>query len=241
MLIFFVKGTWTARIYPSGHTVTRHDPRPLADRLQGRMEIGGQEHFYLEGHVALSIPGEDDDVTVWSSTQHPGEVQHMVAHVLGVPNHAVTINTRRMGGGFGGKETQGNQFAAIAAVAAKALGRAVKFRPDRDEDMAITGKRHDFRVDYDVAFDEEGRIHAVDATYAARCGYSADLSGPVTDRALFHADSSYFYPHVHLVSQPLKTHTVSNTAFRGFCGPPGIPGAERPIKEERKTVVSGQR
>src|SRR5690606_22299774 len=138
-------------------------------RLQGRMEIGGQEHFYLEGHIALAIPGEDDDVTVWSSTQHPSEVQHIVAHVLGVANHAVTINTRRMGGGFGGKETQGNRFAAIAAVAAKALGGAVKFRPDRDEDMAITGKRHDFRVDYDVAFDEEGRIHAVDATYAARC------------------------------------------------------------------------
>src|SRR5690606_31881622 len=200
-------------------------------RLQGRMEIGGQEHFYLEGHMALAIPGEDDDVTVWSSTQHPSEVQHIVAHVLGVPNHAVTINTRRMGGGFGGKETQGNQFAAIAAVAAKALGRAVKFRPDRDEDMAITGKRHDFRVDYDVGFDEEGRIHAVDATYAARCGYSADLSGPVTDRALFHADSSYFYPHVHLVSQPLKTHTVSNTAFRGFGGPQGMLGAERIIEE----------
>ena len=200
-------------------------------RLQGRMEIGGQEHFYLEGHIALAIPGEDDEVTVWSSTQHPSEVQHMVAHVLGVANHAVTINTRRMGGGFGGKETQGNQFAAIAAVAAKKLGRAVKFRPDRDEDMAITGKRHDFRVDYDVAFDEEGRIHAVDATYAARCGYSADLSGPVTDRALFHADSSYFYPHVHLVSQPLKTHTVSNTAFRGFGGPQGMLGAERIIEE----------
>ncbi|CAD7024843.1 xanthine dehydrogenase molybdopterin binding subunit [Pseudorhizobium endolithicum] len=200
-------------------------------RLKGRMEIGGQEHFYLEGQIAMAMPGEDDDVIVWSSTQHPSEVQHMVAHVLGIANNAVTVNIRRMGGGFGGKETQGNHFACLAAVAAKKLGRAVKFRPDRDEDMAVTGKRHDFRVDYDVAFDEEGRIHALDATYAARCGWCADLSGPVTDRALFHADSSYFYPHVHLTSQPLKTHTVSNTAFRGFGGPQGMLGAERVIEE----------
>ncbi|WP_430254484.1 xanthine dehydrogenase molybdopterin binding subunit [Neorhizobium sp. DAR64872/K0K18] len=200
-------------------------------RVQASMEIGGQEHFYLESHIAFAIPGEDDDVIVWSSTQHPSEVQHMVAHVLGVPNHAIEVRTRRMGGGFGGKETQGNQFAALAAVAAKKLNQAVKFRPDRDEDMSMTGKRHDFRVDYDIAFDEEGRIHAVDATYAARCGFSADLSGPVTDRALFHADSSYFYPHVHLTSQPLKTHTVSNTAFRGFGGPQGMLGAERMIEE----------
>ncbi|WP_430251897.1 xanthine dehydrogenase molybdopterin binding subunit [Neorhizobium sp. DAR64860/K0K1] len=200
-------------------------------RVQASMEIGGQEHFYLESHIAFAIPGEDDDVIVWSSTQHPSEVQHMVAHVLGVPNHAIEVRTRRMGGGFGGKETQGNQFAALAAVAAKKLNRAVKFRPDRDEDMSMTGKRHDFRVDYDIAFDEDGRIHAVDATYAARCGFSADLSGPVTDRALFHADSSYFYPHVHLTSQPLKTHTVSNTAFRGFGGPQGMLGAERMIEE----------
>lgn len=195
------------------------------------MNIGGQEHFYLESHIAFAIPGEDEDVTVWSSTQHPSEVQHMVAHVLGVSNHAVEVKTRRMGGGFGGKETQSNQFAALAAVAAKKLKRAVKFRPDRDEDMVVTGKRHDFRVDYDVAFDEKGKIHAVDATYAARCGYSADLSGPVTDRALFHADSSYFYPHVRLTSQPLKTHTVSNTAFRGFGGPQGLLGGERIIEE----------
>jgi xanthine dehydrogenase large subunit len=212
-----------------GEPETELETAPL--RLQGFMYIGGQEHFYLESHVALAIPGEDEDITVWSSTQHPSEVQHMVAHVLGISNHAVTVQTRRMGGGFGGKETQGNLFACLAAVAAKKLGRAVKFRPDRDEDMAITGKRHDFRVDYDVAFDEEGRIHAVDATYAARCGFSADLSGPVTDRALFHADSSYFYPHVHLTSKPLKTHTVSNTAFRGFGGPQGMVGAERIIEE----------
>ncbi|MET0746761.1 MAG: xanthine dehydrogenase molybdopterin binding subunit, partial [Rhizobium sp.] len=200
-------------------------------RLKGRMRIGGQEHFYLESHIAMAIPGEDDEVTVWSSTQHPSEIQHIVGHVLNIPSNAVTVNVRRMGGGFGGKETQGNQFAALAAIAAKRLNRAVKFRPDRDEDMIATGKRHDFLVDYEVGFDRDGRIHAVDATYAARCGFSSDLSGPVTDRALFHADSSYFYPHVHLVSKPLKTHTVSNTAFRGFGGPQGMLGAERIVEE----------
>ncbi|WP_337269037.1 xanthine dehydrogenase molybdopterin binding subunit [Oryzifoliimicrobium ureilyticus] len=200
-------------------------------RIKGSMRIGGQEHFYLEGHIALAIPGEDDDVCVWSSTQHPSEIQHIVSHVLAIPSHAVTVNIRRMGGGFGGKETQGNQFAALAAIAAKKLKRAVKFRPDRDEDMVATGKRHDFKLDYDIGFDEDGRILAVDAVYAARCGYSSDLSGPVTDRALFHADSSYFYPNVRLQSQPLKTHTVSNTAFRGFGGPQGMLGAERMIEE----------
>ncbi|MGO4563881.1 xanthine dehydrogenase molybdopterin binding subunit [Rhizobium sp. 2YAF20] len=200
-------------------------------RLKGRMRIGGQEHFYLESHIAMAIPGEDDEVTVWSSTQHPSEIQHIVGHVLNIPSNAVTVNVRRMGGGFGGKETQGNQFAALAAIAAKKLNRAVKFRPDRDEDMVATGKRHDFMVDYEVGFDDDGRIQAVDATYAARCGFSSDLSGPVTDRALFHADSSYFYPHVHLVSKPLKTHTVSNTAFRGFGGPQGMVGGERIIEE----------
>ncbi len=216
-------------------TLLRGEPETeigkAAHRLQGRMYIGGQEHFYLESQIALAIPGEDEDIVVWSSTQHPSEVQHMVAHVLGCANNAVEVKTRRMGGGFGGKETQGNLFACLAAVAAKKLNRAVKFRPDRDEDMAVTGKRHDFRVDYDLAFDEDGRIHAVDATYAARCGFSADLSGPVTDRALFHADSSYFYPHVHLTSKPLKTHTCSNTAFRGFGGPQGMVGGERFIEE----------
>ncbi|MDE1157996.1 MAG: xanthine dehydrogenase molybdopterin binding subunit [Neorhizobium sp.] len=212
-----------------GEAETEIENAPL--RVKASMEIGGQEHFYLESHIALAIPGEDDDVTVWSSTQHPSEVQHMVAHVLGIASHAVEVKTRRMGGGFGGKETQGNQFAALAAVAAKKLNRAIKFRPDRDEDMSVTGKRHDFRVDYDVSFHEDGTIHALDAIYAARCGYSADLSGPVTDRALFHADSSYFYPHVRVASQPLKTHTVSNTAFRGFGGPQGMLGAERIIEE----------
>ncbi len=199
--------------------------------LSGEMVIGGQEHFYLEGHVAMAIPGEDEDVTVFSSTQHPSEVQHMVAHALGVKSASVTVNIRRMGGGFGGKETQANLFAAVAAIAAKHTGQAVKIRPDRDDDMTATGKRHDFKATYKVGFDDNGKIHAVDATFAANAGFSADLSGPVSDRALFHADNAYFFPAVHLNSLPLKTNTVSNTAFRGFGGPQGLIGGERMIEE----------
>ncbi|MFN4272864.1 MAG: xanthine dehydrogenase molybdopterin binding subunit [Aliihoeflea sp.] len=200
-------------------------------RLKGSMRIGGQDHFYLEGHIAMAIPGEDEDVTVFSSTQHPSEVQHMVAHALGISSHSVTIEVRRMGGGFGGKETQGNQFAAIAAIAAKKLKRAVKIRPDRDDDMIATGKRHDFLVDYEVGFDDEGNILGVGYVYAARCGFSSDLSGPVTDRALFHCDNAYYLPAVKAMSAPLYTNTVSNTAFRGFGGPQGMIGMERVIDE----------
>ncbi|TVS01818.1 MAG: xanthine dehydrogenase molybdopterin binding subunit [Rhodobacteraceae bacterium] len=216
-------------------TLQRGDPAPaLASaphRIKGRMRVGGQDHMYLEGQIAMAIPGEDDEVTVFASTQHPSEVQHMVAHALGVPSNAVVVNVRRMGGGFGGKETQMNLFCVVSALAAKRLGRAVKLRPDRDQDMEITGKRHDFRIDYDLGFDDQGRILAVDGVFAARCGWSADLSGPVTDRALFHADNAYFYPNVRLRSRPLKTNTVSNTAFRGFGGPQGVIAAERMIEE----------
>lgn len=200
-------------------------------RISGQMRIGGQEHFYLESQIAMAIPGEDDEVTLYTSTQHPSEVQHMVAHALGVPSHAVVVNVRRMGGGFGGKESQMNAFACIAAIAAKRLGRAVKLRPDRDDDMTITGKRHDFAVDYQVGFDDTGKIHAVRGDFYARAGYAADLSGPVTDRALFHADNAYYYPAVHLQSHPIRTNTCSNTAFRGFGGPQGVIVAERMIEE----------
>ncbi len=216
-------------------TLARGDAASALDtapnRLKGRMRVGGQDHMYLEGQIALAIPGEDDEVTLFASTQHPSEAQHMVAHALGVPANAVVVNVRRMGGGFGGKETQMNLFCAVAAVAAKQTGRAVKLRPDRDQDMEITGKRHDFRIDYDLGFDDQGRILAVDGVFAARCGWSSDLSGPVTDRALFHADNAYFYPDVRLRSRPLKTNTVSNTAFRGFGGPQGVIAAERMIEE----------
>lgn len=200
-------------------------------RVKGRMKLGGQDHFYLEGQVSLAVPGEDDEVIVYCSTQGPSETQHLVAHALGVPSNAVTVEVRRMGGGFGGKETQANQCAAIAAIAAKKLKRAVKIRLDRDEDMTATGKRHDFAIDYEVGFDEEGRILGVDFMFALNAGFSADLSGPVGDRALFHCDNAYFYPNVHAKSAPLYTNTVSNTAFRGFGGPQGMVGAERVIDE----------
>ncbi len=200
-------------------------------RITGRMTVGGQDHLYLEGHIAFAMPGEDEDVIIYSSTQNPTEVQHMVAHVLGVQSNAVVVNVRRCGGGFGGKETQMNQFAALAAVAAKKLNRAVKIRPDRDDDMSSTGKRHDFVVDYDVSFDGNGVIQGMQGNFMARCGYSSDLSGPVTDRALFHADNAYYYPNVLLRSRPMKTNTVSNTAFRGFGGPQGVIIAERIMEE----------
>ena len=200
-------------------------------RIDGRLAVGGQDHFYLEGQIALAIPGEDDEMALHVSTQHPSEVQHMVAHVLRVPSHSVVVNVRRMGGGFGGKETQMNLFACVAAVAARRWGTAVKIRPDRDDDMIATGKRHDFVIDYRAGFDDEGRITAIEGDFIARCGFSADLSGPVTDRALFHADNAYYYPDVRVSSHPMKTNTVSNTAFRGFGGPQGCIMAERVIEE----------
>jgi xanthine dehydrogenase large subunit len=195
-------------------------------RLKGEFRLGGQEHFYLEGQVSLAVPMEDGDVTVHCSTQHPSEVQHNVAHVLGRPNNAVTVECRRMGGGFGGKETQGSQWAAIAALAAIKLKRPVKCRLDRDDDMIATGKRHDFRIDYEVGFDDQGRILGISFDHAARCGYSADLSGAIADRAMFHADNGYYFDAVRIRSQRCKTHTVSNTAFRGFGGPQGMLGIE---------------
>jgi xanthine dehydrogenase large subunit len=199
--------------------------------LSGCMRIGGQEHFYLEGHVALAVPGEDDDITVYSSTQHPTEIQHKVAHVLDVPSHAVTVETRRMGGGFGGKESQGNLPAALAALAAKLTGRPAKCCYDRDDDMTITGKRHDFRIDYRVGFDQEGRILGLEVDQALRCGMSTDLSLAIGDRAMLHADNAYYLPAVRITSYRCKTNTQSNTAFRGFGGPQGMLGMERVIDE----------
>ena len=200
-------------------------------QLTGRIVLGGQEHFYLEGQVSLAVPGEEGDVTIHCSTQHPSEGQLLVSHVLGVPSHAVTIETRRMGGGFGGKETHANLYAALAAIVATKTGRAAKCRLDRDDDMIMTGKRHDFVVDYEVGFDGEGRILGVDMQFASNCGWNADLSGPVNDRALFHADNCYWYPDVALVCYPCRTNKVSNTAYRGFGGPQGMVPAERIIEE----------
>jgi xanthine dehydrogenase large subunit len=191
-------------------------------RLEGTVVIGGQDHFYLEGQIAVAIPQDDGSMLVHSSTQHPTEVQHVVAHALGVGVHSVTVQCRRMGGGFGGKESQPALVAATAAILARKTGRAVKLRLDRDLDMVMTGKRHDFLADYDVGFDAQGRILALTVMLASRCGYSADLSGPVNDRAVFHLDNAYFLEHVEIISHRCKTHTVSNTAFRGFGGPQGM-------------------
>ena len=195
----------------------------------GKLHIGGQEHFYLEGQIALAVPGEDGAVLVYSSTQHPSEVQHIVARVLALPDSFVTCRVRRMGGGFGGKETQATQWAVIAALAARVTGRPCKLRLDRDADMALTGKRHDFAVDYAAGYDANGRIRAVNIDLDARCGCSADLSIGVVDRAMFHSDNAYFLPEFRIHSRRVKTNTVSNTAFRGFGGPQGIMAIERVI------------
>ena len=197
--------------------------------VEGVFETGGQEHFYLEGQAALAVPGEDAMV-VHASSQHPTEVQHKVAAALGCPFHAVRVEVRRMGGGFGGKESQGNALAVAAAVAARATGRACKMRYDRDDDMLITGKRHDFRVRYRAGFDADGRLCGVEFTHFVRCGWSQDLSLPVADRAMLHADNAYFIPAMRIESHRLRTHTQSATAFRGFGGPQGMIGIERVLE-----------
>ena len=193
-----------------------------AHRLQGAFEVGGQEHFYLEGQIAYALPLEQRQWWIYSSTQHPGEVQHWVAHALGIDNHAVKVECRRMGGGFGGKETQAGHLAVWAAVAANKLGRPVKLRLDRDDDFMVTGKRHPFAYEYDVGFDDAGRITGLKLQMAANCGFSADLSGPVADRAVFHADNAYYLSDVEIASYRCKTNTQSHTAFRGFGGPQGV-------------------
>ncbi|WP_374332360.1 xanthine dehydrogenase molybdopterin binding subunit [Aestuariivirga sp.] len=189
--------------------------------------VGGQEHFYLEGQVSLAEPEEHGAMTVHCSTQHPSEVQFLIAHMLHVPAALVTVECRRMGGAFGGKESQAAQWACLAALAARLTGRPAKCRLDRDEDMMLTGKRHDFRVDYRAGFDAKGRVTAVDVDFLARCGYSADLSNAICDRTMFHADNAYFYPAARIATRRLRTNTVSNTAFRGFGGPQGMIFAER--------------
>ncbi len=200
------------------------------ETLSGLLRIGGQDHFYLEGQVAVAQCGEQDEVHVISSTQHPTEVQHNVAKMLGVADHQVTVEVRRMGGAFGGKETQGALFACVAALVARATGRPAKVRLDRDDDMRMTGKRHDFRVDYRVGFDQQGTIQALDVEQATRCGMSADLSAAIADRAMFHADNVYYLPVVQIRSKRCLTHTVSNTAFRGFGGPQGMLAMEQIIQ-----------
>ncbi|MDJ0906257.1 MAG: xanthine dehydrogenase molybdopterin binding subunit [Woeseiaceae bacterium] len=206
----------------------------LADaphRLQRRLNVGAQDQFYLEGHVAMAVPGEDDTLTVYSSTQHPDEVQHLVAAATARSAKDVVCICRRMGGAFGGKESQAATIACMAALMAVKTGRPCKLRLDRDDDMIITGKRHDFVIDYDVGFDDDGRILGVHFMLASRCGISADLSGPVNDRTMFHCDNAYYLDNVDIESHRCKTHTVSNTAFRGFGGPQGMFAIEYAIDD----------
>jgi xanthine dehydrogenase large subunit len=207
-------------------TVRRGDAAAALARaphtISGSLEVGGQEHFYLEGQIAYVLPQEQNQWLVYSSTQHPGEAQHWVSHALGIDNNAVRVECRRMGGGFGGKETQSGHMAVWAALAARKFGKPVKLRMDRDDDFMVTGKRHPFAYDYSVGFDGRGRLCGLQLMMAANCGFSADLSGPVADRAIFHADNAYFLEDVAITSYRCKTNMQSHTAFRGFGGPQGM-------------------
>ncbi|MCP4299710.1 MAG: xanthine dehydrogenase molybdopterin binding subunit [Gammaproteobacteria bacterium] len=221
-------------VLPS-ETLVRGDPDSALEdsphRVRRRVSLGGQDQFYLEGHIAMAIHQEDGRLLVYSSTQHPDEIQSMVAHATGRLAKDVVVICRRMGGAFGGKESQAALIAIVAAVAADKTGRPCKLRLDRDDDMIMTGKRHDFVIDYDAGFDESGRILGIDFKFAARCGMSADLSGPVNDRTMFHCDNAYYLANVRIVSHRCKTNTVSNTACRGFGGPQGMFAIEYVIED----------
>lgn len=220
-----------SRFEPGPILWTRGDIGALAQAhtiVEGEFEVGGQEHFYLEGQVAAALP-QEDGMHILSSTQHPTEIQHKVAHALHLPMSAVRVEMRRMGGGFGGKESQGNALAVACAIAARDTGRPCKMRYDRDDDMVITGKRHDLKIRYKAGADAQGRLIAVDFTHLVRCGWSQDLSLAVADRAMLHADNCYWIPHIRIESHRLKTNTQSATAYRGFGGPQGIIGIERVI------------
>lgn len=221
-------------VLPS-ETLVRGEPAAALEaaprRLQRRVFLGGQDQFYLEGHIAMAVPQEDGCLTIYSSTQHPDEVQMLVSHATRRPANDITVICRRMGGAFGGKESQAALIACVAALMTDKTGRACKLRLDRDDDMVMTGKRHDFVIDYDVGFDDSGLILGIDFTLASRCGMSADLSGPVNDRAMFSCDNAYFLANVRILSHRCKTNTVSNTAFRGFGGPQGMFAIEYAIED----------
>jgi xanthine dehydrogenase large subunit len=226
-------------VLPS-ETLIRGDPLAALEnsphRATRRVLLGGQDQFYLEGHIAMAIPQEDGGILIYSSTQHPDEVQSMVAHATCRAAKDVVVICRRMGGAFGGKESQAALIAIIAALASDKTSRPCKLRLDRDDDMIMTGKRHDFVIDYDAGFDDTGRILGIDFEFAARCGISADLSGPVNDRAMFHCDNAYYLENVRIVSHRCKTNTVSNTAFRGFGGPQGMFAIEYVIEDIARTL-----
>ena len=195
-------------------------------RLQGSLHIGGQEHFYLETQVSSVMPSEDGGMIVYTSTQNPTEVQKLVAEVLGVSMNKIVIDMRRMGGGFGGKETQAAGPACMCAVIAHLTGRPTKMRLPRMEDMTMTGKRHPFYVEYDVGFDDDGLLHGIEIDLAGNCGYSPDLSGSIVDRAMFHSDNAYYLGDATINGHRCKTNLASNTAYRGFGGPQGMVAIE---------------
>ena len=205
-------------------------------RLAGTLEVGGQEQFYLEGQISYAVPRENDGMFVHCSTQHPSEMQHLVARCLGLASHHVQVECRRMGGGFGGKESQSALFACVAAIAAKRLGRPVKLRVDRDDDFMITGRRHCFHYEYEVGFDDAGRILGAELTMVSRAGHSADLSGPVMTRAICHFDNAYHLSDVAIHGYSGKTNTQSNTAFRGFGGPQGAIAIENIVDSIARTL-----
>lgn len=195
-------------------------------RIQGTLHIGGQEHFYLETQISSVMPTEDGGMIVYCSTQNPTEVQKLVAEVLDVPMNKIVVDMRRMGGGFGGKETQAASPACLCAVVARLTGQPTKMRLPRMEDMIMTGKRHPFYVEYDVGFDNDGRLHGIQLELAGNCGYSPDLSASIVDRAMFHADNSYYLGDATINGHRCKTNTASNTAYRGFGGPQGMVAIE---------------
>ncbi|NTX40422.1 xanthine dehydrogenase molybdopterin binding subunit [Myxococcus sp. CA033] len=205
-------------------------------RLSGTVTMGGQEHFYLETQAAFAEKGDDGDITVVSSTQHPSEVQAVISHVLHLPRSRVVVQSPRMGGGFGGKETQGNSPAAIVALAAWHTGRPVRWMMDRDVDMAVTGKRHPFHATFEVGFTEQGKLLALRAQLVSNAGWSLDLSESITDRALFHLDNAYYVPAMSYTGRVAKTHLVSNTAFRGFGGPQGMLVGEEVLDRVARTL-----
>ena len=217
------------------HTQQRGDPdKALASaphRLKGEINVGGQEHFYLEGQVAMVEPLEDGGMFVHTSSQHPSEVQKLVAEVLGLPIHAVQAEVRRIGGGFGGKETQAAALGCVAALLAQVTGKPIKYRLSRPDDMVQTGKRHDFFNTYDIGFDDQGLIQGAEIMVAGRCGFSPDLSNAIVERAMFHSDNSYFLDQARVTGHCCKTHTVSNTAFRGFGGPQGMMVIEQAVDD----------
>ena len=226
-------------VLPPMHIVRGDAKTAIANaprRLKGSLSIGGQEQFYLEGQIAYAMPLEDGGMRVHCSTQHPTEMQNVVAHALGVDAHRVHVSCRRMGGGFGGKESQSAIFACAAAIAARRLGVPVKLRPDRDDDFLITGRRHGFEYDYTIGFDDSGRVLGVEIDLISNAGFSADLSGPVMTRALCHFDNAYWLPHVAMHGYSAKTNTQSNTAFRGFGGPQGSIAIEAILDEIARTL-----